>query len=334
MRAHCFRFLVRVGLALTLIVVSLTSGDVLAAAPAKVRVGVLSFGTVGWMLDVVRHHELDRKHAVAIEVIKLANKDATAVALQGGAVDAIVTDWIWVSRQRQAGADYTFVPQSVAVGSLVVHPDLGIRTLADLKGRQIGIAGGPFDKSWLLLRAYGQKTLGLDIKEITEPTFAAPPILNQIMLRGDIPAVLNFWNYTARLRAAGMKELIAVADLLPALGLNRAPPLIGWVFSETWAAKNNATVRGFLDAVGEAARMLAASDAEWNRIRPLTKAEDNDTFLALRNGFRDGIPASFGPEDVAAAGQLFEILAKYGGAALVGEAKTLAPGTFWSGYAF
>jgi NitT/TauT family transport system substrate-binding protein len=334
LQPHRRRLLAGLGLAIAIAMMVTTPGISPAAEPAKVRIGVLSFGTVGWALDVIRHHGLDRRHGVAIEVVTLANKDATAVALQGGAVDAIVTDWVWVSRQRHAGADYTFVPQSVAVGSLMVHPDSGIRTLADLKGRRIGIAGGPFDKSWLLLRAYGRKTLGLDLKEMAEPTFAAPPILNQIMLRGDIPAVLNFWNYSARLQAAGMKELIAVADLLPALGIDRPPPLIGWVFSEAWAAKNKAAVRGFLDSLGEATRMLATSDAEWNRLRPLTKAEDDHTFRALRDGYRAGIPASFGPADVAAARQLFGVLVNYGGPALVGKANTLAPGTFWNEYAF
>ncbi len=305
------------------------------AAPAgKVRVGVLSFGTVNWELDVVRHHGLARKEGVDLEVVKLSGKIATAVALQGGAVDAIVTDWLWVSRLRHAGTDYTFVPHSVMVGGLMVRPDAGIETLADLKGRRIGIAGGPVDKSWLLLRAYASKTLGADLAEIAEPVFAAPPLLNQIMLRGEIPAVLNFWHYNARLKAAGMKELIAVADLLPALGVDRPLPLIGWVFSEDWAARNEATVRGFLESLREAKQIMAASDAEWERLRPLTKAKDDATLKSLRDAYRAGIPRSFGAEEVAAAGKIFETLAEYGGAQLVGEATTLAPKTFWTGYRY
>ena len=304
------------------------------AEPATVRAGVLSYGTVNWELNVVKHHGLDRKEGVELLVTKLGGKNASAVALQGGAVDVIVTDWIWVSRQRASGTDYTFVPHSVAVGGLMVRPDSGIKSIGDLRGRKIGIAGGPVDKSWLMLRAYAMKSIGADLKDIAKPTFAAPPLLNRIMLKGEIPAALNFWHYTARLKAAGMVELISVTDLLPALGVNGRPPLIGWVFSERWAKDNGPAIKGFLRALRAAKKIMASSDAEWDRLRPLTKAKNDETFFALRDAYRAGIPKSFGDEDIAAAKALFKTLAEYGGRDLIGESPVLAPGTFWSGYRY
>ena len=303
-------------------------------APATVRAGVLSYGTVNWELNVVKHHGLDRKEGVELLVTKLGGKNASAVALQGGAVDVIVTDWIWVSRQRASGTDYTFVPHSVAVGGLMVRPDSGIKSIGDLRGRKIGIAGGPVDKSWLMLRAYAMKSIGADLKDIAKPTFAAPPLLNRIMLKGEIPAALNFWHYTARLKAAGMVELISVTDLLPALGVNGRPPLIGWVFSERWAKDNGPAIKGFLRALRAAKKIMASSDAEWDRLRPLTKAKNDETFFALRDAYRAGIPKSFRDADIAAAKALFKTLAEYGGRDLIGESPVLAPGTFWSGYRY
>jgi len=267
-------------------------------------------------------------------VTKLGGKNASAVARQGGAVDVMVTDLIWVSRQRAAGADFTFVPHSVAVGGLMVRPDAGIKSIGDLRGRKIGIAGGPVDKSWLMLRAYAMKSIGADLKNIATPTFAAPPLLNKIMLKGEIPAALNFWHYTARLKAAGMVELISVTDLLPALGVNGRPPLIGWVFSERWAKDNGPAIKGFLKSLRAAKKIMASSDAEWDRLRPLTKAKNDATFVALRKAYRAGIPKSFGDEDIAAAKALFKTLTKYGGRDLVGKSPILAPGTFWPGYRY
>ena len=304
------------------------------AEPATVRAGVLSYGTVNWELNVVKHHGLDRKEGVELLVTKLGGKNASAVALQGGAVDVIVTDWIWVSRQRASGTDYTFVPHSVAVGGLMVRPDSGIKSIGDLRGRKIGIAGGPVDKSWLMLRAYAMKSIGADLKDIDRPTFAAPPLLNRIMLKGEIPAALNFWHYTARLKAAGMVELISVTDLLPALGVNGRPPLIGWVFSESWAKDNGPAIKGFLRALRAAKKIMASSDAEWDRLRPLIKAKNDEPFFALRDAYRAGIPKSFRDADIAAAKTLFKTLAEYGGRDLIGESPVLAPGTFWSGYRY
>lgn len=300
----------------------------------RVKVGVLKFGTVNWELDVIKTRGLDKAEGIELEIVGLGSKNATAVALQGGAVDLIVTDWIWVSRMRAEGMDYTFVPHSLATGGLMVRPDAGIETIADLKGRKLGIAGGPVDKSWLLLRAYAQKKLGEDLAAIVEPTFGAPPLLNELILKGDLPAGLNFWHYGARLKAAGMKELVSVGDMLPELGVETTPPLLGWVFSEKWAGANSEAVLGFLRASLAAKEALARDDAEWQRLRKRMKAKDDATFEALRAGYRAGIPTSFTAKDIAAAEKLFETLAALGGEKLVGKSKSLAAGTFWVGFAF
>ena len=123
-----------------------------AEAPA-LNVGVLKFGTVNWELDVIREHKLDEKYGFKLEVTPLGGKNASSVALQGKAVDMIVSDWIWVSRQRDEKHGFTFFPYSNAVGSLMVPADKGINTLADMEGKKLGVAGGPVDKTWLLLRA-------------------------------------------------------------------------------------------------------------------------------------------------------------------------------------
>ena len=105
-------------------------------------------------LKLIKELKLDIDNNFDLEIIELASKNAAAVALQGGAVDVIVTDWFWVSRQRNEGRNFSFVPHSMAAGGLIVHNDSGIKGLEDLKGKKIGIAGGQVDKSWLILRTY------------------------------------------------------------------------------------------------------------------------------------------------------------------------------------
>ena len=300
----------------------------------RVRVGLLKFGTVNWEMDVIRRHGFAAREGIELEVLPLASVNAINVALQGDAVDIIVNDWIWVSRQRAVGRDFTFVPYSLAVGGLMVNPDSGVEKLEDLRGKRLGIAGGPVDKSWLLLQVYTRRTLGMELADLVEPVFAAPPLLNQLMLNGDLSAALNYWHYGARLQGAGMRPMLGVADILPVLGVERPVPLLGWVFDAPWAEQNPKAISGFLRASRAAKRVLAESDEEWQRLRTLIKAEDEATLHALRDGYRAGVPDCFGQAEIRAARQVFEIMASEGGEALVGSASTLSAGTFWEGHEF
>ncbi|HEX6840153.1 MAG TPA: ABC transporter substrate-binding protein [Stellaceae bacterium] len=323
----------RVCVALGLSVAALLWATPLRAADLPVvRVGVLKFGTVSWELDVLRRHGLDRAHGVKVEPLELAGKDGAAVALQGGAVDVILTDWLWVARRRALGGDFTFVPHSHATGGVMVRKGGDIKSVADLKGRKIGVGGGPVDKSWLVLRAYARKTAGIDLARDAQPVFAAPPLLNETLKRGDVPAAINFWQYNARLPEGEFVELVRVEDMLPALGLSPQTPLLGWVFSERWAASHSAAINGFLAAAQAARDRLASSPEEWQKIAPLARVDDPKVLARLRDAYRRGIAEGEPAADVADQAQrLLELLVKLGGIDEAPPGGRLPPGTFFAG---
>jgi NitT/TauT family transport system substrate-binding protein len=300
--------------------------------PATLRVGVLQFGTVNWELDVMQANKLAQKRGLNLKIVPLASGDASTVALQGGAVDVIVSDWIWVTRQRAEGLNYAFAPYSNAVGSVMVKADSAVRTVADLKGHSIGISGGPYDKTWLLLRAYATKKLGMDLNSAARPVYAAPPLLNELALSGQVDAALNVWHFDARLEANGMRALIKLPEILAGLGVERPMPLIGWVFREDWANQNREALANFLAASQEAKALMAKSDAEWERLKPLMRAEDNTTFVALKTGYRNGIASCEYADAQTTVASVFKVLAETGGDKLVGKSRTLSEGTFWNGF--
>ncbi|GAA4250980.1 ABC transporter substrate-binding protein [Azospirillum formosense] len=323
--------LVRLFLVLTLVcVASMTH----AADRPTVTIGVLKFGTVSWELDVIRHHRLDEAAGFELKLMELASSQAAQIALQGGAVDMIASDWLWVARQRAAGADLTFIPHSAAVGALMVPAASPIASVADLKGKRIGVAGTPIDKSWLLLKALARDRYALDLDTVATPVFAAPPLLNQKATTGELDAVLNFWPYAARLQAAGMRTVIGVDGMMRDLGLSAQVPAVGFVFHEGWAKANPAALDAFVAASRKAKAIMAQSDAEWDRLRPLMKAEDEATWAALRDQFRAGIPQRWTEEEREAAARLYGLMAKLGGRELVGDAMALPDGTFWPGVHF
>ena len=315
---------------------NLLLSPLLAAAPItrahaapRIRVGTLRYGTVGWELDVMRAHGFDTDAGVSVIPVEFAAAQATQVALQVSGVDVIFIDWLWVSRQRGAGADWTFAPGSSAVGAVVTPSDSPVRSLTDLPGRRLGIAGSPLDKSWLLLRAYGANQFGIDLDAQVEKTFGPPPLLAEQLRAGRLDAALTYWPFVARAEAAGMRQVMAVDDAVAGLGIPAGLPFVGWVFSQGWAASNRPAVQGFLAASKRARALLGASDAEWDRIAPMTGAANPAELGELKAWYRRGIPGAWDRPEQAAAARLYDILATIGGPALVGAAPHLFPGTFW-----
>jgi len=300
-----------------------------AVAADTVRVTAQKTGTFAWELDVIRAHQLDKQRDLIIATTELATPEAGKIALRGGAADIILSDWLWVSRERALGAKLVFYPYSSALGAVMVRPSSPIRTLADLRGKKLAVAGGPIDKSWLLVQA-ALKQEGIDLKTTATLAYGAPALLAEKTLLGEMDATLNYWNICAELEAKGLRRLADVADVLPKLGVAGRPAMIGYVFDEGWARSHTQALTRFLAAAHEAKEILATSDAEWERIAPLTGVRDRQALTVLRDRYREGIPRRPIAAEEADARVLYRILAEQGGAELVGPATELAPGTFFS----
>ena len=294
-----------------------------------VQVAVLQFGTLNWEMDVIRHHGLDKKYQFNLDVTPVGSKNASTVALQSGAANLIYSDWVWVNRQRHNNRIYGFSPVSASAGGVYVQPDLNADSILDLKNLRLGIAGGSVDKSWLLLQAYAKTTLNVDLVDEIEPVFAAPPLLNKLMFDQKLSASLNFWHYSARLKAEGFTPVITVQELLRGLGIKQQVPLVGWVFSERWLESNKDTLNNFLKASAEAREILLTSDQEWLRIKDLTRSENDSVFHSLRDEYRKGVLKNFTIEHLKALDKLYTIFALEGGKKLTGGANYLDKGLFW-----
>jgi NitT/TauT family transport system substrate-binding protein len=296
-------------------------------AADRLRIGVQSTGTFAWQLDVIRRHGLAEAAKLDLMLTEMASPDAGKLALNAGTVDIAVVDWLWVARERALGTKLQFYPYSTAVGAIMTRNDSPIRSLADLKGRTLSIAGGPLDKSWLIVQAAAIRH-SLDLKHQTLQ-FGAPPLIYQKLLQGEAEASLNFWNFCAQLESHGYRRLYDVREAEIELGLQEPLSLTGYVFPESFAAAHPDIIQRFLSVVRRANEVLLNSDPEWDSLRPLMRAEDDATFLAFRDRTRQGLPRRSVTAEEADARALFKVLADVGGPGLVGPARELDPGLYY-----
>lgn len=289
------------------------------AAGEPLRLASVKYGSLSWVIETIKALELDKKADLAIEVVDVASNQAGPVALLSSGADVIVSDWTWAMRQRALGEKLRFSPYSAALGSLVVPEQSDIKSIEGLEGKSLGVAGSAIDKSWLLLRAYTKKKVGRDMADFAHPSFGAPPLLAEEIRSGRIDAVLNFWTHAARLTGSGFREILTLNQVMKELGIDPVPALVGFIWKEDYEAGHKAELDKLLKIVDEANAILAKDDSAWERLRPLVKPASEGEFKSIIAAYRSGIPKPWGPDELASARKLMDVLVQAGDAELMGH---------------
>lgn len=302
----------------------------LSAKKPIIRLAVLAFGTVNWELSILKTQRLIDHADFQFEINLVANSSAGKIALQSGAVDIIVSDWIWVSKSRTLGFDFSFYPYLAASGALLVPENSKIKSLDDLNGKKLGIAGGELDKNWLLLQALAQQHNKINLNTTVEKFYAAPPLLNQQILHNRVDAIINYWHYAAKLEAKGYRQIINTKEILFQLGIEAQVPILGYVFNRSWANQNKTLMSNFIKSTQLAKNMICQEDRVWRQIIPLVKTKDVLTQNKLRKLYCQGLVKQWGEKEQQAAAKLYTILRKFSHNRLTGNATRLEPNTFWN----
>lgn len=313
------------GFALTVFLLAVATN---ATAADRIRLAVQKTGTLAWELDVINAHGIDRKLDLAIEPVELASTEAGKIALKGGSADLMLSDWLWVARERALGDTLVFYPSSSTLGAVMVPPQSPVREIADLKGKKLAVAGGPLDKSWLLLQALARRG-GIDLRRQATIVYGAPPLLSEKALQGETDATLTFWNFCADLESKGHQRAIAMDQVMKGLGAKGPVAIVGYTFDSTWAGRNRSAVDRFLAATRQAKDILASSETEWQRLAPRIRVTDASALAIYRQRYGEGIARRPPAEEEADARALYRVLAEVGGAELVGPSRELAAGTFY-----
>ena len=251
---------------------------------------VLQFGTPHWELDHLKRHNLDRANGFELKVRLVADLPASRLALSSGSVDGAVSDLLWAQARYEAGTAYRYLPFSSQIGEVLVSDASDIRTLADLRGKRIGVAGGPDGLGWQLLQQLAARQ-GIDLAREATVQYAAPPLLSQALRRGQVDALLTFWHFSARLRGeGGVHAAFGLNELVGTLSLDPDLPVLGYLFPQAWANAHGDLLERFASALRQTKDELASQPDRWQAIRPLMRADNDAVFAALHDSFVEGIP--------------------------------------------
>ena len=259
-----------------------------ARAADELRLALQATGTTVWEMAVVSAYGLDKEAGLDLKITELASPEAGRIALIGGSADIIVSDWPWVARERAGGHGLVFYPASTGIGALMTR-DPAIKTVRDLAGKKLGVAGGPLDKSWLFLKAYALQQ-GVDLEKVATIVYGAPPLLAEKAAQGELDAVLEFWNFALDLEARGFRRAIQMSDVEKALGAAGDPVVTGYVLDEKFAASHGPALARFFAMMKKAKALIATNDEAWAKAAARVVAKDKSTFDLYRKRYVEAQP--------------------------------------------
>lgn len=313
--------------AICLTVIPLTS----CFAGETLRLAIQKTGTASLEIGIIKELGLDKAIGLDLEVSELASPEAGKIALRGSSADLIITDIFWAARENALGDKLRFHPYSSALGAIMAQAQSSIHSLGDLKGKKLGVAGGPLDKSWLILQAYA-RTKGIDLKSDSEVLFGTPPLLAEELREGRIDATLNYWNFCASLEAEGAERLLGMEEVQNALGIKGPFASVGYVFEDRYAKANPDTLAKFFTISAKARDLLkiqnSETDAEWAKIGTKLGIKDRAQLALFRKTYLDGIPSRPIAEEAADGKKLFDILKSSGGAELLDPVTEFDPAIY------
>ncbi len=299
-----------------------------ARAADVVRIAVQKTGTVAWEIAAMKALGLDKAADIDVQTTELASTGAGKIALQGGAADIIVSDWMWVARERSLGDKLLFTPYSSALGAVMTPRDSPIHSLADLVGHSIGVAGGPLDKSWLMAQA-AARTEGRDLARSARTAYGAPPLIAEKLAQGELDAALEFWNFCVDLETRGFRRAIEMADVEKTLGAKGPVAMTGYVFTEEFAKDHADALRRYLGAAAKARAALARDSSAWAPIKSRLNLADDAALETYRRRYLDGVPKRSVAEEAEDAKALYRAIVASGGKDLVGDAPELDASLFF-----
>ncbi len=299
-----------------------------AEAAERIRIAAQKTGTLAWELAVIKAQGLDAKAGIELVITELAAPEAGKIALKGGSADIIVTDLLWVARERALGGKLQFYPYGGTLGAVMVPAASKRGGLKDLAGAKIGVAGGPLDKSWLMLVAFAAGQ-GLDLKRHATPAYGAPPLLSEKLEQGELDAVLTFWNFAAQLEGKGYRRLIEMSNVQARLGAKGDVAILGFGFDSDWAGRNASVLARFIEVSQQAKDILAKSPDEWKRLASRIGTHDAAMLELYRKRYSAGVPRRVLDEEIVDAQGLYRVIASIGGKELVGPALELDAAVYW-----
>lgn len=245
---------------------------VFAQARTKVKVGYLHTPAVDGHIFVGQQIGSFAKQGLELELVKFTTGLELFQAMIGGSLDVLSTGAV-LSNFPARGQGKAFLMNNIeyATAQLWVRPDSGIKTLADLKGKQVSTTTGTTAHVFLDRALRSNNVNPADVKIVNQRMTEAV----SAFVSGAVPAVALWVPFDAvvKKQVPDARKLVDASAFFP-----QAAIMGGWAARNDYHDKNGPVLRKLVAAWAEANTLITGKTDEAAEM--LQKAQYQDVPLA------------------------------------------------------
>jgi NitT/TauT family transport system substrate-binding protein len=173
------------------------------------------------------------------------------------------------------------------VNMVFVRKNSPIHTLKDLKGRKLGVFGGPGSTTFTFLSVLARKWNDIDLNKDVKLVSAPGPALIEILAKGDIDAALLGTTETIQVLAQDrFQVLMDLSEEYKARTGGNAPAHVTLVTNETFAKDHADIVRDYLKAYKSTTEYIHVHPGVWDEYAESIMMDDpkEHALLAAKMG--------------------------------------------------
>lgn len=247
-------------------------GQALAAAAApkaeKTRQATVKVtfidGTQSFPLLVMQTKGIADKYGLKLEENKVAGPQGLATVMQTGNFQVTFRGWLSTAMMRSKGHKPIVVfPLTGYTDDVVARADSPLKSIADLKGKRIGISGGPATESVWLFRLEAVRFFGFDLFKEAKVQFGAAPLLMGLLENGELDAIMVQNPQVVQLLETGKFRSIASLGDIWREKSGQDPLFVSVVMHEAWAKANPDIAKRFVAAYKESLEYLKTHPDVW-----------------------------------------------------------------------
>jgi NitT/TauT family transport system substrate-binding protein len=241
---------------------------VFAQARTKVKVGYLHAPAVDGHIFLGQHTGAFAKHGLELDLVKFTTGLELFQAMIGGSLDMLATGAV-LSNFPARGQGKAFLMNNIeyATAQLWVREDSGIKTLADLKGKQVSTTTGTTAHVFLDRALRNNNIDPKDVKVVNQRMTEAV----SSFISGAVPAVALWvpFDSVIKKQLPNARRLVDASSFFP-----QAAIMGGWAARNDYYEKNQPVIRKLIAGWVEANTLITSKPDEAAEMLQKTQYQD------------------------------------------------------------